>query len=358
MTSTAVLAVLLVTTACTTPNSTPPKSRPEPKDQEVVVLAGNGVAGTPKAGSFSTETPLRRPNAMAFSPNDGALFVASDTDGEEAIVRIGTDGHTSVIESPDYGPMKAMAIRGGDIWTFWPNPADVGNPSALASQPLSGGDATEIFGQTGNTKHLLLTEVDDHGKPLPASRQHALIKSWDGEGMMLPPSGPPVIAMADGRLYQALGNRKVRAYEPNGFSSALKAVGGKSFATMAALTDQDGNFVIAGSLGAIRISAKGQAAAIRFHPQIPSAGEDGWGATSLKNGDLLFTSKTQMYRVKKDGSVAKITTGKAVTCQPTKKLSNFGLSSHTQLAALSDDTVAISFTDKCDRVYSFRLTKS
>jgi hypothetical protein len=356
--STTAIAVLLLTPACTTPDSASPKTRPIPKGDEVVVLAGSGAADVPKAGVFSTETPLRRPNAMAFSPNDGALLVASNTDSEEVIVRIGIDGYTSVIESAGYGPMKAMAVRGGDVWTFWPNPADVGNPSSLERQPLSGGDATEFFGRVMNGKNLLLTEVDDHGKPLRAAAQKALIESWDGEGMALSKSGTPIIAMPNGKLYQALGHHKVRAYTPSGYSSALNTVGGKDFATMATLTDNSGNLIIAGSMGAIRIPENGKATAIRFHPQIPPMKVYGWGAAVLDNGDFLFTSQAKMYRVKSDGSVVKITTGKNVTCQPAKKLSEFGLTSRTYLQRLADGTVAISFTDKCNRVYIFRPSGS
>jgi hypothetical protein len=39
--------------------------------------------------------------------------------------------------------------------------------------------------------------------------------------------------MANGKLYEALGDNKVRAYNPFGHYSAPKALGGKQFATMA-----------------------------------------------------------------------------------------------------------------------------
>jgi hypothetical protein len=254
--------------------------------------------------------------------------------------------------------MRAMAVRGGDVWTFWPNPANVGNPSVLARQSLSGGDATELFGRTANGKHLLLTEVDGHGRPLQAAKQQELMKSWDGEGMILPPTGSPIVALANGLLYQALGRDRVRSFSPDGYSSALNIVGGKRFTTMAAIADGAGGFVMAGPLGAVRVPNQGKATAIRFRPKIPSAGYEGWGATSLGDGGLLITSKGQLYRVQRNGTVVKVPTGKTMTCHPTNKLSDFGLPSRAQLVRLPDDTIAMSSVEKCNQVYGFRLPRS
>jgi hypothetical protein len=354
-------AILLVSAACTTSGSNPPRSLPKPKGDEVIILAGNGTAGKPRPGAFATQTPLTNPNAMAFSPADGALLVAADTQSQEAIVRIGTDGRVSVLETDLYGPMRAMGVGSANVWTLWPTPArNAASYSALYRQSLSGEESAEFFGGYGTS--VALTLVDRNGARLPGTAQRQLSQSWYPMGLFVQAKGSPIVTLADGRLFEALGESKIRAFDPVGYGTALETVGGKLFSAMALVSDNKGGFVVIGPTGAIWVPANGAARGTRFHSQIPPAVYKGWyrewGATVLGNGDLLITSQGRLYQVGNGGMVTIVPTNRKVNCRATKKLSEFGVPARTRLTRLPDGTIAMSAVNQCNRVYAFRLPNS
>jgi hypothetical protein len=181
-------------------------------------------------------------------------------------------------------------------------------------------------------------------------------------GLSVQAKGSPIITLADGRLFEALGESKVRAFDPAGYGTALEAAGGKLFSAMALARDNKGGFVVMGPTGAIRVPTSGTARGVRFHSQIPPAVYKGWykewGATVLDNDDLLITSRGKLYRVADGGIVTKIPTSERVNCRATKKLSEFGVPARTRLTRLPDGSIAMSAVDQCNRVYAFRLPSS
>jgi hypothetical protein len=356
-TSGTTLLALLISTACTTPHSNAPANRPTPAGDAVTILAGNGAFGKTKPNAFSTKTPLTKPSAMAVSANDGALLVATDNEGQGEIARIGTDGRVSTISNDLSGAVRAMEVRNGDVWSLWPTPApSSASYSALYRQALSGGKSVEFFGGYG-TK-TALTQVDGNGKRLPETSQRKLSRAWYPMGLYVRATGEPIVALEDGRLFDALGGSKVRQFIPEGYERALNTVGGKNFSVMAVTDDPNGGFVILGPTGAIWVSSSGKAEGVRFITEIPPGIYKGWykewGAAAFGNGDLLIAAEGHLYLVGRNGSVRRILTGKTVTCKAADRLSDFGIPARTRLVRLSDESVAMSTFDQCNRVYTFK----
>ncbi|GLY84401.1 hypothetical protein [Actinoallomurus iriomotensis] len=305
---------------------------------------------------------------MAYSAADGALLVAADYEGQGQIISIGRNGRVGVLPSELSGPVRAMAVRGYEVWTLWPtlDPSDA-SWSALFRQSVDGDDPVPLFGgydevRGGYAEDKTLTQVDRKGAPVSRRAQRELFRSWDLVGLHVPPKGSPIVALADGRLYEALGRSKVRRLVPKGYEKALGAVGGKAFSALAMADDVNGGFVVLGPAGAVRVPENGVAEGVRFQPPIPPAVYRGWwkewGATVLGNGDVLVAAQGRLYRAGRDGVVRGIPTGRAVTCRAAPKLTGFGVPARTRLLRLPDGQVMMSAVDQCYRVYGFTLPNS
>jgi hypothetical protein len=294
---------------------------------------------------------------MAVSANDGALLVATDNEGQGEIARIGTDGRVSTISNDLSGAARAMEVRNGDVWSLWPTPArNSASWSALYRQALSGGKSVEFFGGYG-TK-TALTQVAGNGR-LPGASQRKLARAWYPMGLHVPTTGAPIVALEDGRLFEALGDSKVRQFVPEGYEKALDSVGGTKFSVMAVSDNPSGGFVVLGTTGAIWVSSSNEAEGIRFTTQISPAVFKGWykewGAAAFGNGDVLIAAEGHLYLVGRSGAVRQIPTGKTVTCKVADRLSDFGVPARTRLIRLADDSVAMSAFEQCNRVYTFKL---
>ncbi|GLY72904.1 hypothetical protein Airi01_011710 [Actinoallomurus iriomotensis] len=303
---------------------------------------------------------------MAYSAADGALLVAANHEGQGQIISIGRNGRVGVLQSELPGPVRAMAVRGYKVWTLWPaqDPSDA-SWSALFRQSLDGDDPVPLFGgydeDRGGYKKAL-TQVDRKGAPVSRRAQRELFRSWNPVGLHVPVKGSPIVALADGRLFEALGRSKVRQLVPKGYRKAVDAVDGKAFSALAMADDVHGGFVVLSPAGAVRVPVDGAAEGVRFRPRIPPAVYKGWwkewGATVLGNGDVLVAAQGRLYRAGRDGGVRGIPTGRAVTCRAASKLSGFGVPARTRLLRLPDGQVMMSAVDQCYRVYGFKLPNS
>jgi hypothetical protein len=343
---------LAIPTACTK-SPAAPSGLPRPRGDEVVVLAGNGAADNPRGGISPKKTPLWSPNAMTVLP-DGSLLVSVKTsDSPQDLVLVPKSGQTEVFPAGLHSATRAIAVRGRDVWTLWRGSTDV------FQQSLDYGKPKPLTGGLDSHGRPILTEVDENGKPLLASHQRALAQSWDAEGLVTLPQGPPIIAMTTGRLYRMLGNARVQAFEPPNYIAALEAAGGNEFQAKVAASDNVGGFFIVGTTGAIHVSTSQPSHGFRFRTAITSTPDwISWGGATLSNGNIVVTSQGALYLISThNGEVTKISTGAQATCKPTGTLSQFKIPNIADIARLSDDTIALS-SRECNRVYGFHLPGS
>jgi hypothetical protein len=322
---------------------------------QVVVLAGNGEQKEPVDGAFATRSPVYASGAIAAAP-DGSIFTFAYNGRNRTLVRIGGDGRVRVLPvlTTLTGRVVLAATRIG-VWSM-----DTGEHASLTRSALDGSGQTVVFGPAGGGPKSL-TFVDAAGHALPEAQRRAQVRRWKPSAMAVRDDGIPVVAAEDGSLYEALGQGKVRPWNPEGYVEAVRKArtrqgsSGPSpiqLSPSAIMPGRDGEVIVVG-VGIIHVPRRGDAKATGF--RVPHDVLWTWnGGATLNDGGLLLleTNIGRLLRVASDGSMYRLPAITTQNCTVSRTLPPASLDkSVVGPSRRPDGTIALG---NCGRLLGFR----
>jgi hypothetical protein len=354
------VAVLSVLSACTwggDKKTAPPLPiNPTPTAPgQVVVLAGNGEQKNPVNGAYATRSPVYASGAIAAAP-DGSIFTFADNGQDRALVRIGRDGKVSVFSGRASGvDRQVLAATSTHVWWL-----GTGDSSVLFRYSLDGTKEESFFGPSGSGPKNL-TFVGASGRAVPEAQGRALVKRWRPSAMAVRDDGVPIVATEDGSLYEALGQGKVRPWNPPGYTEAIRKARTRQGASGPAPSElspsviipgRNGELVIVG-IGIIHVPRRGGVQTTSF--RVPDDVLWTWGGGVTLDDDSLLLVDTgvgRLLRIGSDGSMFRVPAITSQNCTFPGTLGPVNLNRPVAgPARRSDGTFTLA---NCGRVFGFQ----
>ncbi|MEU5880306.1 hypothetical protein [Spirillospora sp. NPDC047279] len=290
--TTAIFFVLTacVASACTSGsedsafNPTPKPRRPA---QSVIIAGDTSNDRPPVDGEYALRTGANGTGAIAVSTDGTVYFPASSQLGHR-LARISRDGRLHVL--PIATEADRLIIKADTLWLMTASK----NTVALESRPLRDlNRSTNLLTAQGPGGRSPLV-VNSNGQALPGTEQRRLISSLGSADFSLRQDGTPILVTEEGALYEVLGGNRIRPWSPSGYRAALKANSGSGhFQLMDVVTDDQGDVLLLGDKGLVRIPSRGSATGVRF----PSAVEKlpSWTTMlPLRNGTIVLLGSTEV----------------------------------------------------------------
>ncbi|CND66122.1 Uncharacterised protein [Mycobacterium tuberculosis] len=350
------VALLAALSACThqtaTFNPTPHPTHPG----QVVVIAGSPENfSPPRDGEYAIKSGAQSDGGLAVDPATGQIYYRLAGGTPPRVARIERDGRISTFHI--HNPGDQLAIASGELWIMSSAKAD-----RLSRMSLSDLRERDVLRSDEGRK---MTILGPSGRRLAPDEQRKLDRSWKGSRFTIRGDGMPVIASRTGDLFEVVGDGKVREWEPEGYETALREIGGTDDLRPRDMApDGPRGLIILGIRGLIRVSPDRPAEAVRF----PEAAEDlpPWSAvTPLTGGSALLLGGTSAFQreprptlVRPDGRLVKLALGGPQWCdQFDGTLAAVASADPGGLARMPNGDYVLS--DKnCGRIYRLRLPKT
>jgi hypothetical protein len=323
-----------------------------------VIIAGDYRAYKyPVDGSYAVRSDASSPGGLAVGP-DGSVYFPISLRDEGRIAHVTADGRMHIL--PFNTIAKQIDVKNGSLWLM----SSYSDGFSLTKGSLANSHETLYVGwrsQAGNN----LSAVSWSGKLLPKQQQADLNAFWANSVFGLRADGVPIIASNRAQLFEALGHGKLRQWEPNGYTAAVRKVSSlNGFKPLVINQDNAGGIVVLGREGLIRVPSTGAAKGIRF-PANASRLPPWTAVTPLEDHSLLLlggvsaTHNTpRPTKVLSDGTLQPLSWGGPQKCDEFNGTLAAVSSSQPGGVSRRPDGVIVLSDMKCDRVYAFRLPET
>jgi hypothetical protein len=320
-----------------------------------VIIAGDYRAyKDPVDGSYAVRSNASSPGGLAVGP-DGSIYFPISMRDEERIARVTTDGRMHVL--PFNTIAKQIAVKNGSLWLM----SSYSDGFSLTKGSLADSHETLYVGWHSH-KGDNLSAVSRFGKSLAKQQQADLNRFWANSVFALRGDGAPIIASSRAQLFEALGHGKLRQWEPNGYTAAVRKISNiNGFTPLGINEDNAGGIIVLGREGLIRVPSTGVAKGIRFPAntsQLPP-----WAtATPLADGSLLLLGGVSAMqdtprptKVLASGTLQPLSWGGPQQCDEFNGTLASVASAEPGGAGRRPNGIFIVSDKKCDRIYAFRL---
>jgi hypothetical protein len=354
-------AALIALAACSTDpnqqqNKTPTAHQTLTKPGQTAIIAGDyRINKDPVDGAFAVRTSAYSNGGLTVAA-DGSLYVPVSYGYRSGrIARITTDGHLHLL--PFSTIANQVATSGEALWLM----TSAASGTDLVHVALSTNKETPYFGwHSRYGDHP--TVLDASGDELPQAEQRRLDAYWGNSALGLRADTKPIIASNNGELFEALGDGKLKQWEPKGYSGALTKVrGGEKFDTTAVASDQKGGLLVLGRKGLIRIPTSSKAHGITFPNS--DAGVPPWtSAIDLNDGSVLLLGGVadtnpapRPTRIRPDGRLEPLDWGAYKYCGSFDSTLAIVGSADVRGAARRPDGSIVVNDLNCGQVYAFSM---
>jgi hypothetical protein len=290
--------------------------------------------------------------------SDGSVYFPVRKSQESHIARVASDRRLKIL--PFETIANRLAIRANILWLMTSSSQGID----LERVDLSNYSRVTYFGWKSRLGEQPIS-LDPSGKVLPKDEQRRLEGHWANSTFGLRNDGVPIIVSGEGRLFEAVGEGRLRSWQPHGYASALERITGEQDLEPYAvsLNTEDDSLTILGRKGVLSVPLNGLSTSIAFPKSIPAA--KSWtAAVSLADGSVLllggnksFPQRPNPTRLSPNGKLSALSWGNWTDCDNFDgSLAVIGSAYPGSVARRPDGSLVMN-DNRCGRVYAFKMPK-